>query len=1438
MNYLQRTTKRRKGYLWGLALGWGMLFQAQAAAEYTIKTVVGTGEANCNDASKVHTPQAVVLDKPNSRLYIFELEAHTIRYLDINTGSVVPYAGTCGTAGFSPDATLATSATLNAPSNGVIYNGELYFTEEGNHRVRKIDSAGTIQTVAGDGTVGFGGDGGPATSAQLTTPSALEINEGLQQLYIVDAGAHCIRLVDLTSGNTTSGIIQTFMGTCGTSGNQRPPAGIQFNSPRGLIFDGDGNLLIADTLNREILKVHDGEISVYYPRGELPPISLVKPVGLASENSELYVADPGANQIYVIHPPENNPSVEVIAGTGEAGYSGDGGNALSTQLNAPQDVENGLKTGEVYIADTLNHRIRMLDPKPVAKIKLESAFGTTPLKVKLSSESTDLNDNITQYAWLASDGQSLNTQTAEFTFAKPDKYTVRLTVTDASNGSSAEEIEVKLMSLTVDAKLGIIPFTVKASVKDLLVPEGDTITYAWQTYDKTKPEEVTLYSNKNSNTEEFLFQHAGEYCITVTATNQNGDFSKAEECITARINRKPVPSLTVDEKVVLPSKTVHASAQGSFDPDGDTFTYAWATYDKNNPGVITSYPDKTGETENFDFEPGEWCIRVVVTDQWGASDKLDKCATIRDNTAPVVSLTVAPPLGIIPLTVQASAKGTHDLEGDSFTYAWTTYDGDKPNEIISSNKTGEEESFDFNTRGNYCIRVTATDQWGASDKLDKCVKVEDQDMAAKLSLKSPTNAFTCKDFEVTLQLTPPANFPADFISAYVNFDATILEVMSLTPITNNAYFEMMTDNFDNTSGQIDLMLYALTPDVPKETIDLVTVTFHAKGEIPNTSLEFSTTESRKTEVLSEGFSVLGKKDDSTFPVQNVTLLSGQANLVQAYKGTPQLMKITPMQNAALRIWKTPPIPEALFYLNDQLPKTDATGSFAISGLPMGTFDFYVAGINTLQTKQSVTLGENCAETAQLNLEFIGGDVAGKDKRPPDNRVDGYDFSVFTTYKNDTSENKTAFITKFALTDFNLDGSADAKDTDLAFLNRLFDLNYDGSVNDDDAKVIRGGTDLEPNIGKAGQNKPTGPYLRHGARRSAEERMVTVQLQVAETQPVDVGEVHLTFDPTLLQVTSLESSAYFDTPLQSTFDNETGHIDFLVGQLAEAKPKGQIDLVTIHFTVLGEGGEESLAIANAAAISEGLTLTEVITTTLTEADLAPPLLASTQCQLYGVQDEQVNDSQLFTIHPLTAQISNVGTECSGCDIKALAVHPLTNILYGASGHEASNDRPAGHLYQVAAQSGEWLAIGNSGFAAITSLAFTPDGTLWGWAKGQGLVQFDLTTGAGTLLWNSDAPVGNLVGSLDGSILYGLIGTNLYAYEVVTGNIEVACDNLPQATETLEVLSDGALLLGVREADSLSLHAFATTTCQMLANRELATAPDQTVQGLVLPKAACE
>jgi DNA-binding beta-propeller fold protein YncE len=273
-----------------------------------VSTLIGTGSPGYSD-QQVNNPYGLAIG-PDRALYFCDLDNQRVRRLDLQTHKTTTIAGN-GQRAYAGDEGRATDASLNMPHE-IQFDaaGHLYIAERDNHVIRKVDGrSGVISTLAGTGTPGFSGDGGPSSRAQLRQPHSIAVEPGGRRLLVCDIGNHRVRAVDLRTGR-----IQTIGGT----GERLPTPdgarldGTPLNGPRTMAFDSTGTLYLA-----------------------------------LREGNAIYRVDAATNTIH--H----------VAGTGRQGYAGDDGPARRATLAGPKGL--AWARGSLYVVDTENHAIRRID---------------------------------------------------------------------------------------------------------------------------------------------------------------------------------------------------------------------------------------------------------------------------------------------------------------------------------------------------------------------------------------------------------------------------------------------------------------------------------------------------------------------------------------------------------------------------------------------------------------------------------------------------------------------------------------------------------------------------------------------------------------------------------------------------------------------------------------------------------------------------------------------------------------------------------------------------------------------------------------------------------------------------------------------------------------------------------------------------------------------
>ena len=351
-----------------------LLLSASAAhAQNTISTYAGGPPPSgvLPTAAPIEGPQSIVRD-PAGNLYVVT-DAGPIYKITPGTtapGVLTIFAGN-NTAGFSPDGTAAASTLTFEPYGAAVNaNGDLYYSDSNNCVVREI-VGGVVKTIAGTGACKYTGDNGPATSATLNFPQGIAF-DGSGNLFIADAGNNVVRRVD------ANGTITTYAGngTAGFSGDGGAATSAELNFPESAALDTAGNLFIADPGNNRIRRVDvgtkvittiagTGVQSYSGDGGPATAATLGQPDGVAVDTAgNIYIADTTNTVIREISS-ASSPApgiITTIIGNNTFGFSGDGGPAFNAEITNPAGMFVDSVTGNVYFADYWANRIRLYNP--------------------------------------------------------------------------------------------------------------------------------------------------------------------------------------------------------------------------------------------------------------------------------------------------------------------------------------------------------------------------------------------------------------------------------------------------------------------------------------------------------------------------------------------------------------------------------------------------------------------------------------------------------------------------------------------------------------------------------------------------------------------------------------------------------------------------------------------------------------------------------------------------------------------------------------------------------------------------------------------------------------------------------------------------------------------------------------------------------------------
>jgi uncharacterized repeat protein (TIGR01451 family) len=368
----------------GLAVdSFGVLYIADSGnariRTVTPKGVIGTvaggtccalGDGGPATNASLSYPEGVGVDSAGN-IYIADTNNNRIR--KVTGGTITTVAGN-GTYGFAGDTGAATSAQLAGPMGVVVDSSfNFYIADRGNNRVRKVTSRGTITTYAGDNVCCNLGDGAAATSAWLANPQGVSLDSS-GNLYIADSGNGRIRVV------SASGTITTIAGNGNYNfgGDGGPATSAWLEGPQSVAVDSAGDVFIADTNNLRVREVIAGTINTIAgggpigDGGQVPFAALAQPGGVARDGSgNIYVADTSNNRVRMITPAG---VISTVAGTGSPGFSGDGAAATSAMLNHPQAVVLD-KSANLYIVDSYNNRIRMVSGGNITTVAGNGNYG-------------------------------------------------------------------------------------------------------------------------------------------------------------------------------------------------------------------------------------------------------------------------------------------------------------------------------------------------------------------------------------------------------------------------------------------------------------------------------------------------------------------------------------------------------------------------------------------------------------------------------------------------------------------------------------------------------------------------------------------------------------------------------------------------------------------------------------------------------------------------------------------------------------------------------------------------------------------------------------------------------------------------------------------------------------------------------------------------------
>ncbi len=439
------------GLVLAFAISSGMLYNAAPATAQIISTIAGSSNAGYSGdggpaaAAWLNSPTCVAADAAGN--FYFADAGNMVRKVNAS-GIITRFAGVDTLSGYSGDGGPADEARLNLVSGlAVDAAGNVYISDGNENRIRKVNTSGVITTVIGNGTGGFSGDNGPAASAQLLGPGGIAFDAS-GNLYIADRGNYRIRKVNTSGTITTIAGDGTFVGF-GNNGDGGPATVAKLGGIAALATDPAGNLFIADDVMKIVRKINTGGI-ITTVASPLNSPQFGGPQALATDASgNLYIVDYDYNKVRRMTPSGN---ISVLAGTGNGigGFAGDGSIATSAYLNQPSGiavVTASASCVSVYIGDSRNNRIRKViasKARPTVTVTPSQSNVPAGASVTLTATVTDGGTNPT-YQWEIW-GTSVGTNAATYTYVPSDndKVSCKVTNTDCYDPQLAFSNEVYL----------------------------------------------------------------------------------------------------------------------------------------------------------------------------------------------------------------------------------------------------------------------------------------------------------------------------------------------------------------------------------------------------------------------------------------------------------------------------------------------------------------------------------------------------------------------------------------------------------------------------------------------------------------------------------------------------------------------------------------------------------------------------------------------------------------------------------------------------------------------------------------------------------------------------------------------------------------------------------------------------------------------------------
>ena len=446
------------------------------------------------------------------------------------------------------------------------------------------------------------------------------------------------------------------------------------------------------------------EIAVFTPQGQCAGVAAWtgNVVGIT-----IWADDETTSQVDGMSPGAPLHFVAWDKSTGREGGLSTGNVIVGYDATAPYRSSGTFENDAIYRLASLAANV-----PPTALFTLSTSTGPAPLTIDFDATvSSDGDGIVASYLWDFGNGQTATGAAVAHTFTEVGSYTVRLTVTDV-NGATAST--TRLVSATVPPNAaptasftrtpssGTVPLVVQLNASQSSDSDGSITSYAWQFGDGTSGTGVTTSHTYNS---------VGSFTIRLTVTDDDGAMSSMTRTVNVDppTNDAPNASFTMSPSSGYAPLAVTFSASGSSDADGTIVSYAW-DYGEGSTG--------SGMNVNHTFaSAGTYEVNLTVTDDDGATSSTSKPVVVSapPNVPPTASFTRTPSTGVAPLLVTANGSASSDEDGSIVQYAWDFGDG--------SSASGQSASHTYATSGSYSIRLTVTDDDGASGSATLSVTV-------------------------------------------------------------------------------------------------------------------------------------------------------------------------------------------------------------------------------------------------------------------------------------------------------------------------------------------------------------------------------------------------------------------------------------------------------------------------------------------------------------------------------------------------------------------------------------------------------------------------------------------------------------------------------------------------------------------------------------------